>query len=67
MRSIESPNDLALTLYFAQVALDGRSKRADQIKKHGGTKRVLFDYDLCIPFILCGGQTNAVYIRAAQA
>lgn len=28
---MESQKDLALTLYFAQVALDGRSKRADPI------------------------------------
>lgn len=51
---MESQKDLALTLYFAQVALDGRSKRADQITKHGRTKRVLSDYDLRIPFILSG-------------
>lgn len=64
---MESQKDLALTLYFAQVALDGRSKRADQITKHVRTKRVLSDYDLCIPFILSGRQTNAGYIRATHA
>lgn len=31
---MESQKDLALTLYFAQVALDGRSKRADQITRN---------------------------------
>lgn len=64
---MESQKDLALTLYFAQVALDGRSKRADQITKHGRTKCVLSDYDLRIPFILSGRQTNAGYIRATHA
>lgn len=64
---MDSQNDLALKLYFAQVALDGRSKRAGQITKHGGTKCVLSDYTLRIPFILCRRQTNAGYIRAAHA
>lgn len=35
---MDSQNDLAQTLHFAQVPLDGRSKREDQSTKHGRTK-----------------------------